>query len=102
MVPTAIGPVDVTHFRGADLLEDLAHRDFTINALAYEPQRALLYDPFDGRADLAKGRLAAVGSAHDRLAEDGLRALRAPRLAATLELEVDAELEAALAAAATR
>jgi len=97
MVPTPAGPVDATSFRrGPKLEDDLAHRDFTINAMAYEPREERLVDPFGGLEDLARGRLRAVGRAEDRLAEDPLRALRACRLVATLGLAVDAELEAAL------
>ena len=66
MVPTPAGPVDVTTLRGDDIEEDLGHRDFTVNALAWHPGRGELLDPFDGRSDLAKGRLRAVRSAADR------------------------------------
>ncbi len=101
MVPTPAGPVDVTSTgSGATLEEDLARRDFTINAMAFDPGEGRLVDPFGGRADLAAGRLRCVGSAADRLREDPLRALRAARFVATLRLEVDAELEAALKASA--
>jgi tRNA nucleotidyltransferase (CCA-adding enzyme) len=97
MLPTRAGPVDVTRFRaGRSIEDDLAHRDLTIDAMAWDPRRAELVDPFDGRADLAKGRLRAVGSADERLAEDPLRALRAARLQAELGFEVDPALEAAL------
>ena len=97
MVPTRSGPVDVTSFRKGPCLEDdLAHRDFTVNAMAYDPGEGCVIDPFGGRADLAKGVLRAVGSAADRLAEDPLRALRACRLVAVLGLRVDPEVEAAL------
>jgi len=100
MVPTESGPVDVTAFRGGATIEDdLAHRDFTLNAMAYEPRQQRLVDPFEGRSDLAKGRLRAVRDASERLAEDPLRALRAARLQATLDLEVDPEVEQAMAGA---
>lgn len=103
MVPTPVGPVDVTSFRaGPELADDLAHRDFTVNAIAWDPREDRIVDPFGGRADLAAGRLRAVGAAPDRLAEDPLRALRAVRLAAVLGLTLDAGLEAALAGAAPR
>jgi len=103
MVPTSVGPVDVTSFRaGPELESDLAHRDFTVNAIAWDPLGDRIVDPFDGRADLAAGRLRAVGVAAERLAEDPLRALRAVRLAALLGLALDAGLEAALAAVAPR
>jgi tRNA nucleotidyltransferase (CCA-adding enzyme) len=97
MVPTAAGPVDITTFRAGPRLEDdLAHRDFTVNAMAFDPQTGHLIDPWDGRGDLAAGRLRAVGSASERLAEDPLRALRGARLVATLELAPDPSFEAAL------
>jgi tRNA nucleotidyltransferase (CCA-adding enzyme) len=100
MVPTESGPVDITTFRGGATIEnDLAHRDFTLNAMAYEPRQQRLVDPFKGRSDLAKGRLRAVRDASARFTEDPLRALRAARLQATLGLEVDPEIEQAMAEA---
>lgn len=97
MVPTVDGPVDVTHFRGGTLLEDdLARRDFTINAMAWHPTRGELFDPHDGRGDLTKARLRAVGDADARFAEDPLRTLRGVRLAAEIELEVSEALLAAM------
>jgi tRNA nucleotidyltransferase/poly(A) polymerase len=101
MVPTPAGPVDVTHHRGGGgLPDDLRLRDFTINALALCPGAAAPLDPCGGLPDLAAGRLRAVGSAAERLAEDPLRALRAARLVAELDLAVDPELERALPAVA--
>jgi len=100
MIPTRAGPLDVTRFRaGARLEDDLAHRDFTVNAIAWDPADGRLVDPFGGARDLARGRLAAVGDARARLAEDPLRALRAARLVAALGLELDAGLPAAIAEA---
>ena len=98
MIPTEQGPVDVTRFRGETLEQDLARRDFTINALAYDPRSRRLIDRHDGRADLGKGVLRAVGSASERFEEDPLRAVRAARLVATLGLEVSAEVVEAMAA----
>jgi tRNA nucleotidyltransferase/poly(A) polymerase len=98
MVPTTDGPVDITRFRADGGIEaDLAHRDFTINAMACEIASRKLLDPFGGQADLRDGRLRAVGSASDRFGEDPLRGLRAARLLATLDLELDPEIEPALA-----
>lgn len=98
MVVTSAGPVDVTTYRaGGTLTADLAHRDFTVNAMAVDPTDGRLHDPFGGREDLGASRLRAVGSARERLAEDPLRALRAARLLATLGLVPDTELEEALA-----
>ncbi len=56
-------------------LEDASRRDFTFNAL-YADADGTLYDPFDGRADLAAGRVRFVGDADTRIAEDHLRVLR--------------------------
>jgi len=100
MAPCAAGPVDVTTFRGASLAEDLARRDFTINAMAWDPLRNAWHDPHGGRADLAAQTLRAVGRAADRLAEDPLRALRAARLLAALNLRMDPALREALPGAA--
>ncbi len=101
MVPTSSGPVDVTSTRpGASLEDDLARRDFTVNAMAFDPLGPRFVDPWGGRADLGAGRLRCAGSAAERLREDPLRALRAARFAATLPLLPDAELEAALPACA--
>ncbi|MBW2286992.1 MAG: [cytidine(C)-cytidine(C)-adenosine (A)]-adding enzyme [Deltaproteobacteria bacterium] len=98
MVPTSDGPVDVTRFRaGGGIEADLAHRDFTINAMAYDFTSQKLLDPLGGLEDLHNGRLRAVGSASDRFDEDPLRGLRAARLVATLDLELDPEIEPALA-----
>jgi tRNA nucleotidyltransferase (CCA-adding enzyme) len=100
MVPSRSGPVDVTSFRkGPRIEDDLAHRDFTVNAIAYDPGAGRVVDPFGGRDDLARGVLRAVGSAAERFAEDPLRAVRACRLVAVLGLRTDPETEAALAGA---
>ena len=64
---------------GHSLKVDLSRRDFTINAMAYDLSRGLLHDPFNGKNDLEKRRLRAVGNASQRLSEDGLRILRAYR-----------------------
>lgn len=100
MAPCAAGPVDVTPFRGASLAEDLAQRDFTLNAMAWDPLRGGWHDPHGGRADLAAQTLRAVGQAEARLAEDPLRALRAARLLAALNLRIAPALRAALPGAA--
>lgn len=100
MQPTPDGAVDVTSFRcGNDIETDLAHRDFTINAMAYDPRHKTLVDPFGGQRDLADRRLRAVGRPEDRFREDPVRALRAARLVASLDLEPDPELSVAMAGA---
>jgi tRNA nucleotidyltransferase (CCA-adding enzyme) len=72
-----------------DIAADLARRDFTINAIAYDPLEDRLIDPFDGVGDLERRRLRAVGDPAERFAEDGLRVLRAARFVATLEVEIE-------------
>jgi tRNA nucleotidyltransferase (CCA-adding enzyme) len=74
---------------GASLEEDLARRDFTINAIAYKPRTGEIRDPFGGRADLARHVIRAVGSPPERMREDRLRALRAIRFAARFEFDID-------------
>ena len=74
---------------GASLDEDLARRDFTINAIAYSPSRRVLHDPYGGRADLARGVVRAVGDPRERMREDRLRALRAIRFAARFEFDIE-------------
>jgi len=72
------------------LEEDLARRDFTINAMA-ENARGELRDPFGGAEDLRRGLLRCVGEPDRRFEEDALRILRGLRFAATLGLEIEAE-----------
>lgn len=86
---------DSVHFVGT-IEEDLARRDFTVNAIAYDPIEDRLVDPWGGLADLDAGIIRAVGDASARFGEDGLRALRAARFAATLEMALDPATEAAI------
>jgi poly(A) polymerase len=81
-----------------DLLEDdLARRDFTINALACDPLSERVIDLFNGRQDLADHILRAVGNEPDkRFDEDPLRLLRAIRFAAQLDFEIEAQTRAAI------
>jgi tRNA nucleotidyltransferase (CCA-adding enzyme) len=79
-----------------DITADLARRDFTVNAIALDPVDGTVIDPFDGRGDLQRKILRAVGKAEDRFGEDGLRALRAVRFVATLEFELDPPTAAAI------
>ncbi|HYX91760.1 MAG TPA: [cytidine(C)-cytidine(C)-adenosine (A)]-adding enzyme, partial [Myxococcaceae bacterium] len=80
----------------SDVREDLARRDFTINAMAYDPLDGTLVDPFGGQADLQAGIIRCVGNATERFAEDGLRPLRAVRFAAVLGFALDPATEAAI------
>jgi tRNA nucleotidyltransferase (CCA-adding enzyme) len=72
-----------------DISRDLARRDFTINAIAYDVLDDQLIDPFSGLVDLRARVLRAVGDPAERFREDGLRVLRAARFVATLEVELD-------------
>ena len=87
---------------GASLEEDLARRDFTINAMAYHPMRHEWRDPFDGAGDLARGLVRAVGNPAERFKEDYLRILRAIRFAARFGFTIDPETWEAARAAAPR
>ena len=78
-----------------DVREDLARRDFTVNAMAYSPRRGLC-DPFGGREDLEKGILRAVGDPCRRFREDALRILRGLRFAARFGFEIEAETRRAM------
>ncbi len=112
-------PVEITTYRGDDayldgrrpisvrlgvaLVEDLARRDFTVNAMALpvealeaEDWRDRVVDPFGGRGDLEAGLLRAVGDPLQRFAEDGLRPLRACRFAARLGFSVEPATLAAI------
>jgi tRNA nucleotidyltransferase (CCA-adding enzyme) len=105
-------PIEVTTLRGeggysdgrrpdsvqfvSDLEQDLARRDFTVNAIAIDPTDLAIIDPFGGQKDLEGKRLRAVGDARERFSEDGLRVLRAARFVATLEFELDPDTFAAI------
>lgn len=72
------------------LREDLARRDFTINAMAYHMERGII-DPFSGQEDLEKKIVRAVGRAEDRFREDALRMMRGIRFSAQLDFALDEE-----------
>ena len=98
--------VEVTTFRGegayldgrhpsvvtfaATLAEDLSRRDFTMNAIAYEPQAGAIIDLHQGQQDIARRLVRTVGDPIQRFSKDGLRPMRAVRQATQLEFEVDA------------
>jgi poly(A) polymerase len=88
--------VDLVTLRDGDIDADLAHRDFTINAMAEPLQGGELLDPHGGRADL-DARVVRMVSPR-ALAEDPLRSLRAVRIAVELELSLDPDTAAAAAA----
>lgn len=82
-----------------DLIEDLKRRDFTINAMAYNPQTGLI-DAFDGMGDLERRCIRCVGEPEERFDEDALRMLRGIRFAGQLDFEVEERTLCAIAAKA--
>jgi len=83
---------------GVSLIDDLARRDFTINAIAYHPLKHEWRDPFAGAADLEKKVIRSVGDPNWRFQEDYLRILRALRFSARFEFRIHSRtLEAAKA-----
>ena len=116
-VLTEDGPVEVTTFRreggyadgrhpdgvafDVGLTEDLARRDFTINAMALGPDGAVI-DPFGGQADLAAGVIRCVGDPDTRFQEDALRMFRALRFAAQLGFAIEKNTLAAMGRNASR
>jgi tRNA nucleotidyltransferase (CCA-adding enzyme) len=105
-------PVEITTLRGEgaysdgrrpdevrfvdDIAADLGRRDFTINAIAVDPETRAIIDPYGGQNDLAARVIRAVGDPRARFSEDGLRVLRAARFTATLEMDLDPETFAAI------
>jgi len=83
---------------GVSLDEDLARRDFTVNAIAYRLKGEKLVDLFSGESDIREKRLRAVGEAGKRFEEDALRMMRAVRLAVELGFTIESETMAAISA----
>ncbi|WP_309891721.1 CCA tRNA nucleotidyltransferase [Archangium sp.] len=79
-----------------DIVKDLSRRDFTINAMAWNPLSHELVDPFGGQEDLKARLVRCVGSAVERFSEDGLRPMRAVRFAAVLDFTLDPATQAAI------
>jgi len=117
VMPEAEGsiPVEITTFRserydagsrhptvayGTSIDDDLARRDFTVNAIAVNTDDGAVHDPYDGQADLAMGVLRAVGDPVARFREDPLRLLRAARFVSQLGFGVEAGTRAALSSEA--
>jgi len=104
-VKTNIGVVEITPFRTdgeyldsrhpkevtftKDILSDLSRRDFTINAIAYNPLTQELIDPFSGLNDIQSKTIKCVGDADIRFTEDGLRILRMIRFSAQLDFNIE-------------
>jgi putative nucleotidyltransferase with HDIG domain len=112
-LPDERGAIEITSYRsehgysdarhpdrvtfGATLEGDLARRDFTVNALAYDPSSGLILDAGSGLEDLDARLLRAVGDPVARFREDALRPLRGARLAAVLEFSIEPGTREALA-----
>ena len=86
-------PVSVSFTK--NLKEDLARRDFTVNAMAYNAERGL-YDPYGGMEDIASKTVRAVGDAEKRFDEDALRILRAVRFSSVLGFDIEEKTAAAV------
>ena len=78
-----------------DLTQDLARRDFTVNAMAFSPETGIM-DPFDGQKDLAAGLIRCVGEPEQRFDEDALRILRALRFASVYDFAIESATSASL------
>ncbi len=81
---------------GVSLHDDLARRDFTVNAIAYRIKDQSVVDLYGGREDIAEKRLKAVGNPDERFLEDALRMMRAVRLASELGFIIESETMAAI------
>jgi poly(A) polymerase len=79
------------------LIDDLARRDFTMNAIAIDARSGEMIDPWDGEADIAQSLVRAVGDPYQRFAEDPLRLLRAARFVSQLGFRLDWQTEQAMA-----
>lgn len=77
------------------ILEDLSRRDFTSNAIAFNPKEGIV-DPFNGKRDIENKILRCVGTAEKRFKEDSLRILRALRFASALSFNIESETEKAM------
>lgn len=92
-------PFDVTFV--STIEEDLARRDFTMNAIAYDPLTDTIVDPFHGELDIVLGTVRAVGDPIARFNEDGLRVMRAIRQACQLGFVIHSDTLAAIPKALT-
>lgn len=82
---------------GVSLHDDLARRDFTVNAIAYDPSKGHVEDPYEGQKDITYKVLRTVGDPNERFSEDALRMMRAIRLSAELNFAIDGDTATAIA-----
>lgn len=85
-----------------NISDDLKRRDFSINAIAYDPQTETLIDEHGGIGDLERKLIVTVGKPEDRFAEDALRMLRAVRIAAELDFALNGKVMEGIAAHASK
>ena len=78
------------------LEEDLARRDFTVNAIAYDPVSGVIKDPFEGQKDIKDKIIKTVGNPEERFNEDALRLMRAVRFGAQLEFTIESSTQNAI------
>jgi len=98
---------EVTCFRGSDgqgktLEEDLSHRDFTINAMAYDAREKRIIDPYGGRKDISRKLIRAVVNPEKRFQEDPLRLMRAVRIATEVGFKIEPKTSRAISRMAKR
>lgn len=79
-----------------DLIKDLSRRDFTVNAMAYDPLSGEFVDPFCGLADIKRKKIKCVGEPQERFFEDGLRIMRALRFSSQLGFRIEPETARAI------
>jgi len=91
-------PYEVTTFRGPKqtLEDDLQHRDFTINAMAYDMRKSVVMDPWGGRRDIGKRVVRGVAGPENRFREDPLRLIRAVRFAVELGFRIEEKTSRAI------
>ena len=87
-------PFEVTAMKGTEgkkdnIFKDLSHRDFTLNAMAYDEKKSIVLDPLGGAGDIKRKTIKAVDDPLDRFKEDPLRMLRAVRFAGELDFTID-------------
>lgn len=78
------------------LMDDLARRDFTMNAIAIDMNTGAIIDPYNGREDIKNGYISCVGRAYERFNEDALRMLRALRFSITKNMQIDLSVRASM------
>ncbi len=100
-------PYEVTTMKGesgkkADIFSDLSHRDFTLNAMAYDEEKSIVIDPHGGADDIKRKTVKAVDNPGERFREDPLRMVRAVRIAGELDFAIDTSTADKIASMASK